>query len=357
MTPFRTFCLFCCGVLPVLGAHADTLSFSARADAFSDPVSIDAFTSGWHGQLRPGDDAALHARMELRNDDGPWHLAWRWRYDYQLEFAPGIAELYHAIQNHLPVETGRRYPLDIRAYHVERHGPALGYRFDKQPFQLELSLNLYQGLELIDGQTHGHAAFISTQPASDQLNDLLTHIDYRYSTPELHEEELDWHPQQPNGWGYGLDVAAQWVLPTRTALDFRVDDLLGIIRWRQTPETAVDLRCDCTLPNYDLNGGLNVRRHYTQRLKPWLELNATQPLTGDWLLGARLLNDTWLTSHQLGILHQDQSRQFGLWYEPDYHAWRLSYEQPHVRLSWTADSLDTSEAHRLSVDITLFGRW
>lgn len=354
---FHTLFLLCCGTLPLLSAHADTLSFSTRAEAFSDPVSIDAFTSGWHDQLSPGDDAALHARMELRNDHGPWHVAWRWRYDYQLEFSPGTAELYHAVQNHLPVEAGRRYPLDIRAYHVERHGPAIGYRVERQPFQLELSLILYQGLELTDGQTQGHAAFVSEQPASDQLNDLLMHVNYRYSAPELHEEELDWNPKSPDGWGYGLDVTAQWLLPTGTRLNLQVDDLIGAMRWRKTPETVIDLRCDCTLPDYDLNGGLAIRRQYTQRLKPLLEFTAQHPLTDHWQLHARLLNDTWLTSHQFGILHQRQSRQFGVWYEPAYRAWRLSYEQPHVRLSWTADNLDTSEAHRLGVDIALFSHW
>lgn len=339
------------------GARAEGLAFSMRAEAFAEPVSIDAFTSGWHDELRSGDDAALHARAELRHDRGPWHLAWRWRYDYQLEFTPGTAELHHRFRNGLPVAPGHAYPLNIEAYHIERHGPGIGYRLEYETFQLELALNAYLGLGLIDGRTRGQAVFAGTRIDADQIRDLQLQIDYYYREPELHEESLDWTPPPPEGMGYGIDMAAHWRLPTGSELRLQLDDLFGEMYWRDAPTTAITARCDCTVPSYDVEGGLRIEARYRQRILPYAELTALHPLAEQWRIGARLLSDTWLSTYQLGIERQQGAHLLGLWHEPDYHAWRLVYQQAHARLSWTADTLDTSEAHRLGVDLTFFAHW
>lgn len=339
------------------GAEEARLQFSTQVEAFSEPVSIDAFTSGWKDNFRGGDDAGLHARAELRADKGPWAVAWRWRYDYQLEFAPGTADLYHRIRNNLPVEPGHAYPLDIRAFHVERHGPALGYRIELNRLQLEASLSLYQGLSVIDGHTHGRALFATTQPSGDEVQDLLAVVDYRYSEPQLQEEDLDWRPPPPEGWGYGLDISGRWQSASGAAVALQVQDAAGAIFWQDIPSTKVVARCNCTIPNYDVNGGLAVQDHWRQRLNPWIQATAEYPVSAPWLAVARLASDSRTTIRQFGGAYANTTQRVTLLYEPSYRAWRLAYEDQHIRLSWTADKLDTSSASRLGIDFSLLWQW
>lgn len=359
MTPTHAFAL---GLLLALHlarpAHAQEVALYTRIEAYSEPVSIDAFTSGWHDDLQPGDDAALHARIGLRVDQGRYQLGWSWRYDYQLRFAPGTAELYHHVRNHLAVTPERTYPLAVEAYHVERQGPQFGYRwFDRPDFRLSTTLSLYQGQELLEGTVDGQARFQAATPDGDQLKDLFASIDYRYSAPELHEEELDWHPKAPRGLGYGLDVDLRWQPRPGTELQLQIDDVIGRLYWRDVPQTAAQVRCDCTLPDYDLNGGLRVRRHYRQRLRSLSELTLRQAITADWQANLRVLHDEWLTPVQLGLSRQWPGHDLGGWYEPGSRAWRLSYVGPYWQAAWTADRWDTGKAHRLGLSLGGHWRW
>lgn len=357
MTTIKSISLSLLLALSLTGAsYAQDLEFYSRVEAYSEPVSIDAFTSGWHDDLQKGDDAALHARIGQRFQQGRLLLGWSWRYDYQLRFAPGTAELYHHVRNHLPVTPERPYPLAVEAYHVERHGPQFGYRWvDDKTFQLSTTLSLYQGQELLDGRVDGHARFQSARPDGDQLKDLFATIDYRYSEPELHEEELDWNPKAPRGLGYGLDIDLRWQPRPDTVLRLQIDDAIGRLYWRDVPQTAAQLRCDCTLPDYDLNGDLSLRRHYRQRLRSFSELNLDQALTTDWQARLRVLHDEWLTPVQLGLGRQWRGHQIGGWYEPGSRAWRLSVDARHWTAAWTADRWDTGKAHRLGLN--LGGHW
>lgn len=339
-------------------AAPDRVSLFVQAEALAEPVTIHAFTGGWRDALRPGDEASLHARAELRADDGPWHVAWRWRYDYELRFDPETAELYHHIRNRTPVEAGRAYPLDLTAYHVERHGPAFGYQYQEGPLTVEASLNLYQGLTVIAGQTRGQAVFASPQATGDQLQDFFVQIDYRYSSPELQEEDLGWNPPKPDSWGYGIDLALEGRLPGGTRASLRAQDLAGALFWQDLPQTRLAATCDCTIPRYDVAGGLRQEASRRQRLHNWLDAELAHPLGPLLEANVRQLRDPLGGTTQWGFRYRANPRQnMGLWYEPRWRAWRLAWEGEHTVLSWTADSLDTSRAYRMGLTAGLMRRW
>lgn len=59
------------GITTTAMASPDRLALNVQVESLAEPVTIHAFTRGWKGALRPGDEASLHARAELRADDGP----------------------------------------------------------------------------------------------------------------------------------------------------------------------------------------------------------------------------------------------------------------------------------------------
>ena len=54
---------------PISSYAAETYQFNLTIDAYSAPVSIHAFTSDWHDDLKSGDSAFLHGLAELSREN------------------------------------------------------------------------------------------------------------------------------------------------------------------------------------------------------------------------------------------------------------------------------------------------
>lgn len=260
--------------------------FFARAETltYSEPVSIDTALKEWDGPFFGGDVqwSANWVEAGYRRDD--WSIAGLYRRDFWVGFSPDTAELYYRVSQRLPLDPGRRYTMDIRAYSFSATGARGSWRHRPLPgLSLQWGLSLFNASDLLAGRLNGHARALAENDYA-----YLASVDYSYDRDRLFEREVD----APRGLGASLDLALSYRLGERTSVRAQVVDLLGVIRWKDAPYTQA--RAYSNRVGYDDDGYIIVEPAirgyegnyavYSQRLEPRLHLQFETPI-GETLNG------------------------------------------------------------------------
>ena len=257
-------------VSPVWGASG----FFARLDSFnySEPVSLDAALNDWQGRFRGGDSQWSSQWLEAGYRYDRWSLSALYRRDYWLDFSSDTAELYYRIEHRLPLQDGRRYDVDIKAYGFSARGVRGGWRQRPMPgLSLTWGLSLFNAGDLLDGRLRGQATALAD---NDYAYDVS--VDYAYDKDRLFDRQAD----APGGMGISLDVRVVYSPPARMTLRATVVDLLGVIRWKDAPYTRATAVSD--RQGFDEEGYIIVKpaisgiegyhSRYIQRLEPRVHL-------------------------------------------------------------------------------------
>lgn len=343
------------------------IDWDVLATAHSPVQPIADFIDNWSAPLDSGEHAYAQGRIALNvrpaNSAISYGLAWR--YDYLIEFSEETADLYWQYQNEKNPNKSQSYPLFLEAKHNERVGANLSITKQIYPdWQFTTRANIWQGLHALDGKISGN---LSTRALSDDeftnirdsLDKTNAFLDYYYDEPALGEENLNWNPKQPSGYGYSIDMQLEGKLTNNTQLSVRGYDILGRMHWQEMPSTRYQLDYDVNgRPLYTIEGQLKTR-DVTQTL-PWrVETNLLHQLNNQWQFGAHTQTNNIQTLYQLSAGYQPANIKFpvrltGL-IEPQTKALGLAIDNKYGGLKFLADSLDAEKAKRS--EISLYGRY
>ena len=199
--------------------------------------------------------------VKMRNG---WKVGAFVRHDYYTRFNPDTVRLIHQDKNDLPVDTNQHYDLWLAVHHLKADGIRIHLpKLEYESFQIGLSVSVFHGTGLIDGEVSGQIDTTSNSFSG------LVDLDYRYDRDRLLNREAN----SPEGWGFGFDFEVQWQISPSIELDLRVKDIAGQVRWDQAPFTTAQLTSSTV--NFDQNGfiettpalsGFEGYRSYTQDL-------------------------------------------------------------------------------------------
>lgn len=339
-----------------VSAHAETLSFDVSADAYSEPASIRAFTSKWQDSYSGGDTAFAQGRAEITLHQPERDLAVFWRYDYLLKFTPETALLVYDYKNG-NIPTGGQYPLSLQAHYSEAYGLRWQPFFQPTPnLTLGVGFSLLKGYKLTEGQVHGLINLNGQRFDRHAVNNINLAIDYHYDEPELYEDRLDWHPRNPSGEGFSVDLSGLWRY-RRTTIRLQINDIIGMIYWRDTPTTRYQARYQAAPPDHELTGQLAIDHNYRQPLPTHGFIEFSQQWSLRWSTTIKVLANR---DNQLATLSSAchwRQWQAAVLAEPQSRAWGLELRHPGFYLRWLADSLNTNDAHRLGLTLGLTQAW
>lgn len=251
----------------VMNATADEyLPYTTlQSVTYSQPVSIDAMLDEWGPPFKGGDKALTYNKVEVGVAGQTWHLGVLSRYDYLMTFSNQTAELYYLTKNHLPLDTGKTYALNIEVHQQFSRGLRLGFQHQiTSSINAGISLSYLEGIALTDGAINGSALV-----TDDKDYDFNFDVDYVYSRDALFSREV----QSPQGKGYSFDIKLDWQANEALSGQLTVIDLLGRIFWDNAPYTIAT--ASSSTKTYDADGyvrykplasGLEANRNFTQRL-------------------------------------------------------------------------------------------
>jgi hypothetical protein len=247
------------------------------AFAYSEPVSIDAFTQDFDDTLTSGDDAFTHDQIEFGLKWRNWRLAAVTRFDYITEFTNDTALVHFWEKHDIPIDEERQYDLALRVDKVVADGFKLGYThkfgnnvsidaaFSYYPCPRDLLSGKVTGFgdPSVDQQTRDTAQTIidsltirnpDLSPLYGVVADIVTTVtvDYHYGEPEFGEPEFrqphiigDPNPtvsgvdfSEPEGKGFSLDLALDWQVNEKLHLSLSVQDIYNEFQWDDAPFTV-----------------------------------------------------------------------------------------------------------------------
>lgn len=346
---------------------APTVDFKIMATAHSPAQPINAFLKDWDAPLTSGQYAYAQSRAELtvHPSDSPIHYGLGWRYDYLMKFNEETAKLYWQYKNKQLANKTASYSLELAAKHNERFGANIGITKDLTPnWQLTTSANLWRGIHVLEGKAAGT---LTTQamPDSenirnlDRLDKTFTSLDYFYDKPALVEEDLNWFPEKPTGYGYSLDTQLTGKLSDKTILRIEGYDIFGKMHWYDAPSTRYLLDYDSNRrPNDKSEGDLTLNNE-VQDLSWRVESHLTHDLNQDWQLGvhgqANELHNIFQLSASYHTDYQDYPMMISGIVEPQTKAIGIALDSQLGGIKFMADDLNSEKAKR--AEISLYGRY
>ena len=346
---------------------ATQIDWTMMVTAHSPAQPIAAFIKDWDAPLDSDKHAYAQARASLNvhQADSPISYGLAWRYDYMMTFNQETADLYWQYQNKQIPNQNQTYALELEAQHNERIGANVGFTQQiAANWQLTTYANIWKGLHVLEGNAMGNVtsqAFPDGEIVGniDRLNKTETYVDYYYDEPALGEEDLNWYPEKPAGYGYSLDVSLTGKLSDSTQLSIRGYDLLGRMHWKDTPSTKYVLDYDVNRRPIDMTGGQLDTDDVTQTL-PWrVEGSLMHQLDNQWQLGMHGQVNDIQDLYQLSAGYQTRNDTYpvtitGL-IEPQTQALGLAVDSQYGGIKLLTDSLDSEKAQRS--EISLYGRY
>jgi hypothetical protein len=332
------------GVAQAFEAYVKMDSFN-----YAEPTSIRSFLNEFDGDFDGGTQAFAHEWLELGARSDSWELSLLTRYDYDMSFSEDTAELYYLVTNELPLEPGREFRVDLSARHYKTNGLRLGYRFQPdESLGITLGVAYLQGLELTDGDIVGEARAVAQNDYDFNL-----HADYYYSDDPL----FDRVAEEPSGWGYSIDLAADWQPLSRLGLHLQVRDLLGAIFWRRAPHTIAD--ADSDNKAFDEEGyvifnptlsGLEEYRDFRQSLHAFGAVDADYQLSSKYALLYRgqFTAETYFSG--LGAAYAfDAGQMLAMRVYPELEAFEIEYRGPYGKIRLASDAFTLDRANYFSL--------
>ncbi len=346
---------------------APQIDLTIMATAHSPAQPIDTFIKDWDAPLDEGEHAYVQARAAVNVKPANSRISYglAWRYDYLMNFNQQTADLYWQYQNNQIPNQDQIYELQLEAKHNERFGANVGFTQQlASNWQLTTQANIWQGLHVLEGAATGSLtsqAFANGEVVRniDRVNKTQTKVDYYYDKPALGEEDLNWYPDKPKGYGYSLDLSLLGRLSDNTQLAVRGYDILGRMHWQDTPSTTYVLDYDINRATTDKTKGQLSTDDITQTL-PWrVEADLLHQLNDQWQLGTHAQANDIYTLYQLSAGYQISNAKFpvkltGL-LEPQTKALGLAVDGKYGGVKLLTDSLDSEKAKRS--ELSLYGRY
>ena len=348
----RTALLLMLAILCLSSAEGKTLSgvyMQADSLSFSEPVPVRGYFNDWQTPFHGGERGLTYNYAEAGIIEGNWALGVVARYDEYLHFSPDTAELYYRTANHLPLQQGHRYAVDLRAQHFAANGLRLGFNFPLRPsLSIGLGLSYLQGTQLTDGTLRGVADAINAKDYNYNLA-----VDYRYSEDHLFKRPVN----TPTGRGYSLDLSLDWRME-RLAAHLRVTDLLGRLYWHNAPYTTATATSDTktygpdgyliinpTLSGYEGNSS------FAQRLPTRAHLNVRGTVTDTVDVVADIYYTKLKTFTPIGVSYRYNIVRTELQYDWPTSAVTLGFLTPYWKASVTSDKLNWQQARTLGLSL------
>jgi hypothetical protein len=354
----RTALLLILAILCLGGAKGETLSgVYVRADSlsYSEPVPVRGYFNDWRTPFHGGERGLTYNYAEAGIFEGNWALGLVARYDEYLRFSPDTAELYYRTANHLPLQPGRRYVVDLHAQQFAARGLRLSFHYPLQPaLSIGVGLSLLQGTQLTDGTLRGVADAIN---AKDY--DYNVAVAYSYSEDRLFKRRVD----APAGRGYSFDLSLDW-RTERLAAQLRVTDVIGRLYWHNAPYTTATATSNTK--SYDADGyliinptlsGYEGNRSFTQHLptRAYLKLRGTINERVD------LIADIYYTQIKtftpLGVSFGHTGGRAEVLYDWQCGAVTLGYRGAHFQAHVTSDRADWRRARTLGLSLEGYMRF
>ena len=344
--------------LPI-SAVAKNLNLDISINAYAQPVSIKAFTDDWDDKFTKGDKAFLQGRAEISQKNKNSQLSVLWRYDYLLGFSEQTAQIYHAYKNnYLPI-TQQSYPLFISAKYSESYGVRwLQYKDFSDSLKLGLAFNLLKGYKITDGQLQGNVNFQQQGFKVEDINNMQMDISYYYDEPQLKEEQLEWHPQNPSALGFSFDAVLDWQINQKALFELQINDVYGRLYWRDIPTTQYQASCECYKFSHNIEGQLAIDDKYTQKLLINGNARLNYQLNNTYSTELRLLaNDNSQLWQGVFLYNVKNDLKYGLVLEPQTHSLGLELKTKNIYVHFLTDDLNTNKAHRLGIGLGVYQQW
>lgn len=337
------------------------------ANAHSPVQPITAFIGDWDAPLNSGDHAYLQGRADLKVRPAGSLISYGlgWRYDYLMSFSEETAEVYWQYENKQPSSTSQSYPLFLDAKHNERFGANVCFtQLLNANWQLTTYASIWQGLHALEGKVSGNLT-TRVLPDSeisnirDNVDKANAYVDYYYDKPALGEENLNWNPDKPSGYGYSLDLQLAGKLSDKTQIIISGYDVLGRMRWKDMPSTRYALDYDVNgRPVYTIEGQLDTK-DVTQTL-PWrVEGSLIHQLYNQWQLGAHTQINDIQDLYQLSAGYQLNANNYPMTItgliEPQTKALGIALDSKYGGIKVLTDDIDAEKAKRS--EISLYGRY
>ena len=343
------------------------VDWTVMATAHSPAQPIAAFIGDWDAPLYSGEHAYLQGRTDLKVRPAGSVMSYGlgWRYDYLMTFSEETAEVYWQYENKQPSSTSQSYPLFLDAKHNERFGANIGFTQPLSPnWQLITRANIWQGLHALEGKVSGNLT-TRVLPDSeisnirDSVDKADAYVDYYYDKPALGEENLNWNPAKPSGYGYSLDLQLAGKLSDKTQVVISGYDILGRMHWKDMPRTRYALNYDVNgRPLYTIEGQLDTK-DVTQTL-PWqVEGSLRHQLNRQWQLGVHGQINDIQDLYQLSAGYQLTGNNYPMTItgliEPQTKALGIALDSKYGGIKVLTDDIDAEKAKRS--EISLYGRY
>jgi len=262
------------------------ISVSSQYFEATDYTSMRHFSDDWRGSYTPrnGENLAVSfARAEVSARQASWSVGYFFRQDVLLESNKDMTDIVHANKTGTPVPIGNTYDFTLDMNGFQAHGVRLDKAFVwNEDSTLHVAFGV--GVSLLKGQR--------TRMGQAQGTALSTVSGYTYDANLTDADSLKTYPFMPPGdvssSGYALDLGwhLQWQDGKR--LDIVLNDLLGEIRWKNLPSTA--LVANSANATYDAQGyisfnpsvsGQNSRFDITQKLDTKGSTQLHAPISGN----------------------------------------------------------------------------
>jgi hypothetical protein len=337
---------------------AETYHVDLTIDAYSAPVSIHAFTSDWHDDLKSGDNAFLHGLAELSRENEQRKISLLWRYDYLLDFNEQTAQLYHRYANNNNPTANSSYTLAIEAKYSESYGIQWLQKFHFRPnIELGLGLSLLKGYKITDGQLNGQSLFKQAGFDVTDIQQANLDVNYYYDQPHLHEDQLDWYPRNPSALGFSVNTVVKWQISPQLMFNAQINDLYGQLYWQDIPTTQYNVSCQCSTFQHNIEGQLAIADKYTQHLSPHSIIQLIYSSPQSWLAELNTTTDKQMTLVQGAWGYQHSTWQSLLLIEPQTRAVGVELRHPNWHFRWLTDDLNTNKAHRMGLSLGVNQQW
>ena len=343
---------------PISSYAAETYQFNLTIDAYSAPVSIHAFTSDWHDDLKSGDSAFLHGLAEISTENEQRKISLLWRYDYLLDFNEQTALLYHTYANDNKPAANSSYPLAIAARYSESYGVQWLQKFHFRPnIELGVGISLLKGYKITDGQLNGQSIFKQAGFDVKDIQQANLDVNYYYDEPHLHEDQLDWHPRNPSALGFSVNTLVKWQISPQFVLNAQINDLYGRLYWQDIPTTQYNVSCQCSTFQHNIEGQLAISPKYTQHLSPRGNIQLVYTSPQNWLTELHTTTDKQMTLVQGAWGYQHPIWQSLMLIEPQTRAFGVELRHPNWHLRWLTDDLNTNKARRMGLSLGVNQQW
>ncbi len=350
---YRPFLYLLICLLLASPASADSrsrLELQFDSSNYSEPTSLKSLGGEWDRPIGDGNRAWSMTRWLLGYRTAGYSLQLLQRDDSYYRFDNETAVFIHRIENHLPLETGRRYRLMIEPDRVTTRGLRLGlHRQPREQVSVSAYLSLLQPTHLLQGKLQGSATALAPNDYDFRFDsDLLYHRDPLFERPG----------RMLSGLGYAIDLQAAWQPAERWKLSAEWLDAQSELRIDRAGHTSAEATSDTK--QYDADGYLTYDPAVTgtedsgqasYRFTSRLRLSLTAPLTEaiDLELEHRIVQGyAW---QQLALTHSLGQGRISWKLMPRLEAFGIGYAREGLSLSIVTDRLRTGDMRFLELQI------